>query len=449
MTRKGTCQSLALLLLSASAALAQSAYDFGNPSPIAQEILEYANRARSNPAAEAVRLVETQDSSVRNAYTFFEVDLDVFTNEMNQIAPKPPLAWSAALINAAAAHSQRMADNDEQTHARPGGISLLKDFENHGYDLSQLGGRVGENVFAYAEGAWHSHAGWMVDWGYADLNDDGYVDVDDQGNPVKSVDGMQTSRGHRKNILNEPTQFNPQGLPYREVGIAIVAEDNPQTTVGPLVITQEFGTRGSLNFLTGVVYNDLDGDQTYDAGEGVSGVEIRLSEGDWYAVTTESGGYTIPIYGLTGAVTITATGGDLEDSMSLRVVLTEENRKVDIRNGVFIDGGAFGGPWNFVQGADQGWSKSSWFDWVYLHPDQWVFHPMFGRFYYWGTSNSMALYDGALGWLWTSQHTFPFFYQYESGRWLFWYQSTPWPGRWFHVVEQDGTSVGDFHEQDL
>ncbi|MAY74074.1 MAG: hypothetical protein CMJ31_04980, partial [Phycisphaerae bacterium] len=57
------------------------------------------------------------------------------------------------------------------------------------------------------------------------------------------------------------------------------------TSVGPWIVTQNFGTRqASEPQLVGVVIDDADGDGVYDAGEGLSGVRVTAIAADGGAI---------------------------------------------------------------------------------------------------------------------------------------------------------------------
>ncbi len=71
-----------------------------------------------------------------------------------------------------------------------------------------------------------------------------------------------------------------------------------------------FGTANTV-FITGVAYQDANSNGVYDPGEGISGVTVTPSKGDWHAVTSTSGGYAIPVPANSGTYTLTATGGPL------------------------------------------------------------------------------------------------------------------------------------------
>jgi len=65
-------------------------------------------------------------------------------------------------------------------------------------------------------------------------------------------------------------------------------------------------------------------------GEGLPNVKIELSKGNNFAVTSTSGGYAVPVTGLTGSVTVTATGPGLGGVVTKTVSLQGQNVKVDI-----------------------------------------------------------------------------------------------------------------------
>src|SRR5208282_304037 len=65
----------------------------------------------------------------------------------------------------------------------------------------------------------------------------------------------------------------------------------------------------------------------YDIGEGISGVTITPNTGTYYAVSSTSGGYAIPI-GTSGTITVTASGPGF-GPITKTVTLTGTNIKVD------------------------------------------------------------------------------------------------------------------------
>lgn len=266
----------------------------GDPTDEEQLYLEFINRARANPTAEAARLAATTDPDVLSAYNFFNVDLNKLQSDMASLAPTPPLAMNAQLLAAARAHARDMATNGFQGHIGTDGSTPGDRISRTGYSWSTYG----ENVYSYAKSVFHGYAGFEVDWG------------DGPG-------GMQDPPGHRLNIHHAG---------FREVGIGVVNLTN--ATVGPQVVTQDFATRqGASPLVTGVVYYDLNGNGFYDPGEGIGGVLVTVPGSTWYAITPASGGYAIPVT-TNGTYRVQFSAPGLSHEVSAAVT-AQANVKVD------------------------------------------------------------------------------------------------------------------------
>ncbi|MBL8830038.1 MAG: hypothetical protein JNM18_23870, partial [Planctomycetaceae bacterium] len=195
-------------------------------------------------------------------------------------------------------HSSLMIAQRTQSHQLPGEAALGTRVTAAGYTNWQ---GLGENIYAYAENTFHGHAGFVVDWG---------------NNPP----------GHRDNIMDAD---------WKEVGI----DATPHTPldgsdVGPLVITQDFGTRFNYgnSYLVGVVYVDNNGNTRYTAGEGLAGITVTatpVAGGSSYTTTTmTAGGYQLQVPN--GTYTVTVTGAALGTPRVMsNVVVSSANRKVD------------------------------------------------------------------------------------------------------------------------
>ncbi len=286
------------------------------PTGPEQELLEWVNRFRIDPAGEFDRLVSASAPvgsaipGVASAVSYFGVDLNLLRTELGQLSPVPPLAWSSALQTAALGHNQQMIAADSQSHQLRGEASLGARATAAGYTSWN---RLAENVYAFAQSVAYAHAGFVIDWG-------------------AGLGGMQNPRGHRDTLMNGA---------LREVGISVVSETNGATSVGPLVVTQDFGTRSTQSqpFLLGVVFDDGLGNQFYDSGEGLAGVQVTASglSGTFNTVTTASGGYqmTLP----TGNYTVTFQGGPLGGPVVRGVSVGSQNVKLDLdrsRSGIAV-----------------------------------------------------------------------------------------------------------------
>jgi hypothetical protein len=264
---------IAVTQLTSVAGLALLQYSIGDPTNEEQLFVELINRARANPTAEGLRLAASTDTDVLGAYRAWNVDLAVMTNEFAAMSPAPPLSISPALTEAARGHSRDMLAHAYSGHTNWDGTTLLQRILAQGY----IPNTAAENVYAYGRSVVESHTGFEVDWGTA---------------PDGSIrNGMQYPRGHRENTHNPA---------FREVGLGAIR--GVKGTVGPLITTQNFGSPSSSAFgsrplITGVVYDDLNGNGFYDVGEGMGGVTVTVIGSSFFAVTARSGGYSIPVPG--------------------------------------------------------------------------------------------------------------------------------------------------------
>lgn len=290
---------MALVVPATMQAQPGQAYSHGDPTAEEQYMLELINRARKDPAAEGVRLMDTDDAAVQMAYQYFHIDKAQTKQAFTTYPERPPLAFHPALIDAARGHTADMIANNFQGHNSSNGDDLTKRYQNVSY---QSQGMYGENVSAYSESVWYGHCGLNVDWGEAN----------------------QQELGHRVNLMNFSNYV------FTEIGIGISHTNGglQSGTVGPIVITQDFGMRSTV-YVTGVVYKDDNNNGFYDIGEGLAGVKIMPNTGNYYAVSSTSGGYAIPYSG-SGSMTLTASGGALTGTMTLMTSLPgQENVKVD------------------------------------------------------------------------------------------------------------------------
>ena len=291
---------LAISVLGSFNVLAAPTAAFPQPQPSSQEqyLLELINVARANPAAEGQMLANITDPEILRYYQHYAVNTGDLVSQFAGYAVRPPLAFNADLMASSFAQSQYQASAGVQTHVSADGTTFDKRITNAGYDWSA----VGENVYAYAENPFFGHVGLMADWGVPDLD-------------------------HRMNLLNTDSSYPV----YREIGISAVASSI--SNFGPLVITEDFGTPADsgVAYLVGVVYNDANNNDAYDEGEGLGGVTVTPDGTNYYAVSTSTGGFVIPLpTSGSGTLTITASGGGLGGNRVKTVAYTAgTNVKVD------------------------------------------------------------------------------------------------------------------------
>jgi len=288
------------ILLSALGVTAQTQYSHGDPTPDEQYMLEIINRARANPAAEGVRVIDTDDAAVQSAYSYWKIDKAATKAAFATYAARPPLAFNAECIAAARRHGVDQVKNNFQGHNGTDGSNPFTRMNDAGFTGWTY---AGENVAAYSNSVWHGHCGLIVDWGTQN----------------------QIDLGHRTNILNISNYV------YTEIGIDITETSGglQSGTVGPYVITQNFGLRPGKQFIVGVVYSDKNNNKFYDPGEGLAGVRVQPASGStFYAITSTSGGYAIPYTG-SGTVAVSATGGPLGAPMVVNASGSGGNVKAD------------------------------------------------------------------------------------------------------------------------
>jgi uncharacterized protein YkwD len=291
------------------------------PTAFEQAMLEYVNRARTAPTGEYGLAVDASasQSGIASALQFFGVDLDAYRTQMAAFDAVAPLAWNTALATSADTHSQLMIDMDTQSHNLPGEAGLGARITDAGYTNWSS---ISENIYAYSQDALYGHIGFMVDWGYDDVDFDAngsrYSDWQSRG------DGIQDAAGHRATIMSAN---------LRDIGISALAETDADTGVGPWVVTQNFGRQGGVDpaQLLGVLIADADGDQFYDIGEGMGGITVTATNtdnGDVVSTRTwESGGYQLEL--AAGSYSVQFSGGDLTGVITKQITMTTENQKLD------------------------------------------------------------------------------------------------------------------------
>lgn len=275
---------ISLSIMSCFAALALAGME---PTDYEQLHLEAINYARSAPLAEAARL---------------GIDLNEGPPETPLSgSPKQPLAFNTALVAAARLHTLDMFANGYFSHYSMNGDAPWDRMTKQGYSYSY----AGENI------AWRGTTGQISPATMAlQLHDDLFVD--------KGVAG----RGHRINLLDN--NFKEIGVgfncgPYAPSGI----------TYNACMVTCDFGKAGYPKpIVTGVVYDDKDGNGRFSVGEGLGGVEVKSLETGLLTTTFASGGYSLPLPA--GTHTLTFKHPTL-GSVTKPVTLFSENLKLDIK----------------------------------------------------------------------------------------------------------------------
>ena len=129
------------------------------PTPEETLILEYMNRFRADPSAEAEIIAPA-------GKTGGGVDWKMFRDEMKALKPQPPVVFNLDLLDAARKHSYYMIHNGLTHDEVAGKVGFYGASPADRIKLSGFkGGGWAENAFAGSGNAWNSHSGFLVDAG--------------------------------------------------------------------------------------------------------------------------------------------------------------------------------------------------------------------------------------------------------------------------------------------
>jgi hypothetical protein len=202
--------------------------------------------------------------SVANVYEQYTLEL---VNRERAKVGAQPLAFNGYINTAAELHSSWMLENDIFSHTGVNGTRAGDRMKSAGYVFS-------------GSWTWGENVAWLSLRGAA-----GYQDELDQIHT-----NLMNSDGHRTNLLNGA---------YREAGIGFEVGQFIATsgTWDAAMVTQNFAKSGTAVFLTGVAFDDLDGDRLYDIGEGLGSANVSITNSVTGAVTSittsAAGGYSL------------------------------------------------------------------------------------------------------------------------------------------------------------
>lgn len=233
--------------------------------------------------------------SVVNAYE--QYILEIINAERVKVGVQP-LAFDGSLNNAAEGHSTWMDETDSLTHAGAGDSSPYDRMVDAGYDFSGTYWAYGENI-----------AGLSL------RSPSGYEDEIDI---VHSF--FMGSSAHRANILNDT---------FKEIGVGFTV--GHYTNYDSIFITQDFAATATNPFLTGVAFDDQDGDKRYDINEGLGSFTVSAQNNTTGAIFTTqtgyAGGYTLEL--ASGNYTITFSGNGF-NTQTQQVSIGSKNVKLDL-----------------------------------------------------------------------------------------------------------------------
>lgn len=215
------------------------------------------NRARQNPRAEGEWLATSPEAEVADWRRWNNVSGAVLTRLFAEYPVKPPAAFDSRLYQAAQKHSAKLIAK--------GGCALshsgqFKAVDAAGFRWVKLCGSVVD-----PETALSGHAGW-------------------------NIDGNAAGGGHRNAIMSLG-----QCADTSSVGVAMVPHSGNFCTTGNYAKAKVNGVDHFNTFLVGTVWQDRNGNDRYDPGEGYGNIEVRPDKGGYFAKTAGGGGYALPV----------------------------------------------------------------------------------------------------------------------------------------------------------
>ena len=240
--------------------------------------------------------------SQANAYEQYMLEL---VNAERAKAGAQPLAFDSNLNTAAENHSSWMISTDTFSHTGSGGSNPGARMTAAGYSFS-------------GSWSWGENIAWASTRSPAGLQDE----------VLLLHTNLMNSTGHRANILNDS---------YREIGVGF--EVGQYGSYEGAFVTQDFASTATTPFLTGVTFDDLDGDKFYDPGEGLGNFTISARNNNSGVTTTTTsapaGGYDLNLGA--GTYTVTFSGTGFATTTQLATIGTK-NVKLDLMDPIASGG---------------------------------------------------------------------------------------------------------------
>jgi uncharacterized protein YkwD len=248
------------------------------PTAAEQLFLEQLNDARANPAAYGA-----------------SIGLN-----LSGVAPSQPLAFDTRIVQAARVDAYDMSARAFFDHVNPDGNGPGQRLTLAGFPWTSYGESIAAGtVFPTTASAL---AALIIDTGVSDL-------------------------GHRHHLLAMDPIFQGQN----QVGIGVL-----QGGTGPYTnyyVIDSASSPDTRPFITGVVFNDVNGNGKYDIGEGLGGVTITAA-GAGATTTWDSGGYSLRVN--PGVYTVTASGGPLAAPLTFTVGVGATNARVNFNGNAAV-----------------------------------------------------------------------------------------------------------------
>jgi hypothetical protein len=259
----------------------------------AQHFVYLLNLARHDPAA-------------------YEDSVGLPDGLLDGVAPRPPLAVSDALFTSAEFHADEMATHDYFAYQS----AVTSDWPNK---MARDAGYVLPGNYPDDTNYIESLAA-----GYnTGISPDPYSRADEPLRALILDDGIDPP-GHRNHLLGIGT-FNADN---REVGVGYAY--NVTATYRNYWAIHATRTDPSDTFLTGVAFDDVNGNDRYDMDEGIVGVTVTA--GGSQTTTNAMGGWSIAV--TSGTYTVAAFGSGFSGRSLTTVSVGNDNVEVDFVSGV-------------------------------------------------------------------------------------------------------------------
>ena len=254
-----------------------------------QYLIELINRARLDPTGEAIRY----DLSLNDGLATGTIDTSA----------KQVLSPDNSLEKAAVEHSEWMLSSNSFSHS--------------GIDGTNAGSRMAAAGYSFTGTyVWRENLAWMGTSGSVDL----------EQAIEEHFEGLYRSASHRVNTFSADVS---------EIGVGQVAGKflHNGTIYNSSMLTETFARSGTDVFVTGVTYEDLDEDDFYSIGEGVTGYSFQAGEAR--ADSQSAGGYGLAVARVDDVKVSVFMGTTLVSQ--IEIDMTDGNVKLDV---VTSQGGA-------------------------------------------------------------------------------------------------------------
>jgi len=273
--------------------------------PRQQLALERLNTIRADPAGLAPELEDILAEMIREQPDRCGTPT-TWLDSVRSAEARPPLAPLATLAEVARSHSHDMLERRFFDHTNPDGVGSNDRVRAAGISLET---RVvlGDTIHLYGNDPGDNQLESIYQLRYRRTGPRPTAEDSLFSDGIDSlvIDRCVPSLGHREHLLGT----GPLNARDREVGIGYALYEGPDRErpgwsgyeLELTVLTLAY-TDGDP-YLLGVVYEDVDGDGRYSAGEGLPEIAVEFPGQGLHTTTTRGGGYALPLpVGTEGAV---------------------------------------------------------------------------------------------------------------------------------------------------